>query len=158
MLVVENDQNALAGYLEFIAEAGYTAVGKADGVAALAFTRETVPDIVVTDIAMPGLDGFALAAALHADERMRAVPVIAITGRWNAEMQNNAIAAGLSAIIAKPCMPSHVVAEIDRVLLRSRLMAAVLDAVDNSAQRTVPPLPAAGLRNAVRRRGDNEPA
>jgi CheY-like chemotaxis protein len=154
VLVVEDDANARAGYLEFLTDAGFVAVGQPDGTAALAFARDTVPDIVVTDIAMPALDGFALAAALHADERMRAVPVIGITGHWNAEMQSKAVSAGLSAMIAKPCVPSHVVAEIDRVLTRSRLMAAVLDAFDNSPLRTVPPLPAAGLRNAVRRRGD----
>ncbi len=153
VLVVEDDPNALSGYLEFLTEAGFVAVGQPDGTAALAFARDTVPDVVVTDIAIPGLDGFALAAALHADERMRAVPVIGITGRWNAEMQGQAVAAGLSAMIAKPCVPSHVVAEIDRVLRRSRLMAAVLDSVESGSPRTLPPLPAAGLRNAVRRRG-----
>lgn len=155
MLVVEDDANALSGYIEFLTAAGFVAVGQPDGTAALAFASGTVPDVVVTDITMPGLDGFALAAALHADERLRAVPVIGITGRWNAEMQTKAISAGLSAMIAKPCVPSHVVAEIDRVLRRTRLMAAVLDSFDNSALRTVPPLPPAGLRNAVRRRGDS---
>lgn len=153
VLVVEDDPNALSGYLELLTAAGFVAVGQPDGTAALAFAQHTVPDIVVTDIAMPGLDGFALAAALHGDERMSAVPVIGITGQWNAEMQSRAVAAGLSAMIAKPCVPAHVVAEIDRVLRRSQLMAAVLDSVDNGAPGAVHHLPAAGLRNAVRRRG-----
>jgi PleD family two-component response regulator len=122
--------------------------------AALAFAQETVPDIVVTDIAMPGMDGFALAAALHAHERTRAVPVVGITGRWNAQMQSDAVTAGLSAMIAKPCMPSHMIAEITRVVRGSRLMAAVLTAMENGPLRSVAPLPPAGLRNAaLRRRG-----
>ena len=154
VLVVDDEPNALSGYVEFLTAAGFVVVGQPDGTTALAFAQHTVPDVVLTDISMPGLDGFALAAALHGDERMRAVPVIGITGHWNAEMQSRAVAAGLSAMIAKPCVPSHMVAEIDRALRRSQLMAAVLDAFDNSALRTVPPLPAAGLRNAVRRRGD----
>lgn len=152
VLVVEDDANTLEGYLEFLTAAGFVAVGQPDGKAALAFARQTVPDIVVTDIAMPGLDGFALAAALRMDERTRAVPVVGMTGRWNAEMQNEAVAAGLSAMIAKPCMPSHLVAEIDRVVRRSRLMTAVLNAAQNGPLRTVTPLPLAGLRNAVLRR------
>lgn len=156
VLVVEDDPNTLAGYVEFLTAAGFTAVGHTDGPSALAFTAETVPDIVVTDISMPGMDGFALAAALHAGDRTRAVPVVGMTGRWNAEMQTEAVATGLSAMIAKPCMPSHLVAEIKRVVRRSRLMTAVLNAVDDSALRTVAPLPPAGLRNAVlRRRGSS---
>jgi CheY-like chemotaxis protein len=153
VLVVEDDSNALSGYLEFLTAAGFVAVGQSDGASALAFVNHTVPDIVVTDLTMPGLDGFALAAALHADARLRAVPVIGITAHWNAEMQAHAVAAGFSAMIAKPCIPSHVVAEIERALRRSQLMTAVLHAVDNSGLRTIAPLPPAGLRNAVRRRG-----
>jgi DNA-binding response OmpR family regulator len=152
VLVAEDDPNALAGYLEFLATAGFVAVGRTDGKAALALALETVPDIVVTDIAMPGIDGFALAAALHAHESTRLVPVVGMTGRWNAEMQNDALRAGLAAMIAKPCMPSHLMAEIERVLRRSRLMAAVLNTVNNSSLKTVSPLAPAGLRNAVLRR------
>jgi PleD family two-component response regulator len=154
VLVAEDDPNTLAGYLEFLTSKGFVAVGHTDGAAALAFAQQTVPDIVVTDIAMPGLDGFALTAALRMHERTRAVPVVGMTGRWNAEMQSEAVAAGLSAMIAKPCMPSHLVAEIERVVRRARLMAMVLDSLDNTALRTVTPQPVAGLRNAaMRRRG-----
>lgn len=152
VLVVEDDAHTLAGYLEFLTAAGFVAVGQPDGKAALEFTRHTVPDIVVTDIGMPGLDGFALAAALRMDERTCAVPVIGVTGRWNSEMQNEAVAAKFAGMIAKPCLPSHLVAEINRVVRRSRLMAAVMTAVDNGPLRTAPPLPPAGLRNAVLRR------
>lgn len=152
VLVVEDDPNTLAGYIEFLTVAGLAAVGHTNGPDALAFARETVPDIVLTDIGMPGMDGFALAAALHADDRTRAVPVVGITGHWNAEMQSRAVTTGLSAMIAKPCIPSHLVAEIKRVVRGSRLMAAVLTAMDNGPLRTVAPLPPAGLRNAVMRR------
>ena len=152
VLVVEDDPNALAGYVEFLTAAGFVAVGRPDGIAALAFAAETVPDVVVTDIAMPGLDGFGLAAALHDDDRTRAVPVVGMTGRWNAEMQSEAVAAGLSTMIAKPCMPSHLVAEIRRVVRGSRLMTAVLTAMDNGPLRTAAPMPSTGLRNAVLRR------
>ena len=48
----------LSGYLEFLGRSGYVATGSADGKEALGLAVETVPDIVVTDINMPGLDGF----------------------------------------------------------------------------------------------------
>ncbi len=152
VLVVEDDPETLAGYVEFLTTGGFVAIGRKDGASALDFARETTPDIVVTDIAMPGMNGFALATALHADELTRAVPVVGMTGCWNAEMQSQAVAAGLSAMLAKPCVPSHLVAEITRVVRRSRLMAAVLTSMDVGPPRTVAPLPLAGLRNAVLRR------
>jgi CheY-like chemotaxis protein len=152
VLVVEDDSNTLAGYVEFLTAAGFVAVGHTSGADALALARETTPDVVLTDIGMPGMDGFELAAALHSDPRTRAVPVVGMTGHWNSQMQNRAVATGLSAMIAKPCIPSHLVAEITRVVHGSRLMAAVLTAMDNGPLRTVAPLPPAGLRNAVLRR------
>lgn len=63
---------------------------------------ETVPDIVVTDIAMPGLDGFGLAAALRADRLTKHVPLIGMTAHWTAEIQSEAQRAGFSAMLLKP--------------------------------------------------------
>ena len=47
VLVVEDDPNSLAGFVEFLTEAGFAAVGRSDGTSALAFARETTPDIVI---------------------------------------------------------------------------------------------------------------
>jgi PleD family two-component response regulator len=149
VLVAEDDANALSGYLEFLTSSGFVAVGRNDGRAALDLAIETVPDIVLTDITMPGIDGFALAAALRAHPRTRMVPVVGMTAHWNAEMQNDALRAGLSAMIAKPCVPSHMVAEIERVLRRARLMAAVLN---SESPKTPSALMPAGLRNAAMKR------
>ena len=95
VLVAEDDPHALSGYLEFLGRSGFVASGSADGKEALGLAVETVPDIVVTDINMPGLDGFALAAALRADRRTRHVPLLGMTGHWTTEMQNEAQRAGL---------------------------------------------------------------
>ena len=107
-------------------------------------------DIVVTDINMPGLDGFALAAALRADRRTRHVPLLGMTGHWNTEMQIEAQRSGFSAMLAKPCMPAHLLAEVERVLRNAKLMSAALGTVTVGAEPALP----VGLRNAVlRRRG-----
>ena len=106
---------------------------------------ETVPDIVVTDINMPGLDGFALAAALRADRRTRHVPLLGMTGHWNTEMQIEAQRSGFSAMLAKPCMPAHLLAEVERVLRNAKLMSAALGTVTVGAEPALP----VGLRNAV---------
>ena len=146
VLVAEDDPNALDGYLEFLGRAGLVASGSADGQEALGLAVETVPDIVVTDINMPGLDGFALAAALRADRRTRHVPIVGMTAHWTAEMQNEAQRAGFSAMLLKPCLPAHLLAEVERVLRHAKLMNAALGHVTVGVEPALP----VGLRNAVR--------
>ena len=148
ILVAEDDPHALSGYLEFLGRSGFVATGSADGKEALGIAVETVPDIVVTDINMPGLDGFALAAALRADRRTRHVPLLGMTGHWNTEMQIEAQRSGFSAMLAKPCMPAHLLAEVERVLRNAKLMSAALGTVTVGAEPALP----VGLRNAVLRR------
>ena len=148
ILVAEDDPHALSGYLEFLGRSGFVATGSADGKEALGIAVETVPDIVVTDINMPGLDGFALAAALRADRRTRHVPLLGMTGHWNTEMQIEAQRSGFSAMLAKPCMPAHLLAEVERVLRNAKLMNAALGTVTVGAEPALP----VGLRNAVLRR------
>jgi CheY-like chemotaxis protein len=148
VLVAEDDPHALSGYLEFLGRAGFVASGSVNGTEALGLAVETVPDIVVTDIMMPGLDGFALAGALRADRRTRHVPILGMTAHWTAEMQSDAQRAGFSAMLLKPCLPAHMLAEIERVLRHAKLMNAALGTVTVGAEPALP----VGLRNAVRRR------
>ena len=150
VLVAEDDPHALSGYLEFLGRSGFAASGTGDGQEALDIAVETLPDIVVTDINMPGLDGFGLAAALRADQRTRHVPIVGMTAHWTADIQSEAQRAGFSAMLLKPCLPDHLLAEVERVLRHSKLMNAAL-----GQQATVGADPAmpVGLRNAVRRRG-----
>ena len=148
VLVVEDDPHALSGYLEFLGRSGFVASGSSDGKEALGLAVETVPDIVVTDISMPGLDGFALAAALRADRRTRHVPLLGMTAHWSTEMQNAAQRAGFSAMLLKPCLPAHLLAEVERVLRHAKLMNAALGHATVGAEPAMP----VGLRNAVRRR------
>jgi CheY-like chemotaxis protein len=148
VLVAEDDPHALSGYLEFLCRSGYLASGSGDGKEALGLAIETVPDIVVSDINMPGLDGFALAAALRADRRTRHVPLLGMTGHWTTDIQNDAQRAGFSAMLLKPCLPAHLLAEIERVLRHARLMNAALGPATVGAEPALP----VGLRNAVRRR------
>jgi DNA-binding response OmpR family regulator len=148
VLVAEDDPHALSGYLEFLGRSGFAASGSANGQEALGLALETVPDIVVSDINMPGLDGFALAAALRADRRTRHVPLLGMTGHWSTEMQIEAQRAGFGAMLLKPCLPAHLLAEVERVLRHAQLINAALGHVTVGAEPALP----VGLRNAVRRR------
>ena len=116
VLVVEDDAHALSGYMEFLASEGFEPVGAADGNQALGLALERPPAAVVTDISLPGLNGLALASALRHDERTRGVPILALTAHWSADITSRAAEAGIIAVLLKPCLPSHLVAELRRVL------------------------------------------
>lgn len=117
VLVVEDDLSTLSGYVEYLTDAGFDATGFADPSRALATAFTTPPAAVVTDITMPGMDGFSLAKALHQDTRTRHVPVIGLTANWSAEVKTRAAAAAMRTILLKPCSPAHLVAELERALL-----------------------------------------
>jgi DNA-binding response OmpR family regulator len=116
VLIVEDDMHALSGYVEFLTAGGFDPIGVANGAEALLLASQHPPAAVVTDITLPGLDGFALAAALHAEARTRSVPVIGLTAHWTAEIHLRARDASMQVILAKPCVPAHLVAELQRFL------------------------------------------
>ncbi len=150
VLVAEDDAHALSGYVEFLSTAGFVAYGRGDGQQALSTALQVLPDVVVTDIAMPGLDGFGLAAALHADARTRHVPIVGMTAHWTAETQSDGLRAGFSAMLLKPCLPTHLLAEIERVLKQKQ--ADLIAAETARAAAEIEPAVPVGLRNAVLRR------
>jgi DNA-binding response OmpR family regulator len=125
VLVVEDDGHALSGYLEFLAIAGFAAQGMPDAREALPQALRHPPGAVVTDITLPGMSGFEFAAALRADMRTRNVPVIGLTAHWTPDVRARAVEVGMHAVLLKPCTPSHLVAELERVLARRAPATAV---------------------------------
>ena len=125
MLVVEDDANALSGYLEFLGAAGFDPTGVSNAAEALPMALRHPPAAVVTDISLPGMNGFDLAAALHCDMRTRHVPVIGLTAHWSPDIRTRAVDVAMQAILVKPCVPSHLVAELERVLERAKFLEAL---------------------------------
>ncbi|MEO6236352.1 MAG: response regulator [Vicinamibacterales bacterium] len=146
VLIVEDDSDALCGYVEFLTAAGFEATGLANGAAALLLALENPPAAVVTDITLPGLTGFELAAALRADPRTRRVPIIGLTAHWTADVHSRARKAAMQVVLSKPCIPGHLLAEIERVLGRSR----ALDSVGAARPRRMA-LPTLTIKHALSR-------
>lgn len=116
VLIVEDDTNALSGYLEFLAVAGFEPTGISNGAEALRMALNDPPDAIVTDIALPGMTGFKLAAALRSNDRTKHVPIIGLTAHWGPELHVTAASVAMHAVLLKPCVPSHLVAELQRLL------------------------------------------
>jgi CheY-like chemotaxis protein len=120
VLLVEDDTTAREGYVEFLERAGFRVAQSDNAEEAYALSKTLGPDIVVTDIALPGRDGFSLAADLRVQAVTRGIPVVAITAYWATDVRQRADHAGITAVLLKPCQPQHLVAELHRVLQRPR--------------------------------------
>ncbi len=120
VLIVEDDANALSGYLEFLTVAGFQATGVSDGAEALQIALRNPPDAIVTDIALPGMTGFNLAAALRSNDLTRHVPIIGLTANWAPELHATAVSVSMHIVLLKPCVPAHLVAELERLLAHAK--------------------------------------
>ena len=89
----------------------------ADGAAALAAIRAHRPDLVLTDVMMPNLDGFGLLRALRADPATRATPVIMLSARAGEEAKVEGLHAGADDYLVKPFSARELVARVETHLL-----------------------------------------
>jgi two-component system chemotaxis response regulator CheY len=88
-----------------------------DGVDALnQLDQGLTPDIVITDINMPVMDGMALIKRLRDDERFREIPIVIITTEGGAGDRARAFALGVTAYITKPIQAPKVLVEIEAIL------------------------------------------
>ena len=99
-------------YLEF---AGYEVAVARDGFEAVDCALRVHPDVVIMDLAMPGLDGFETTQRLKALEATRGIPVIALTAHGELPREW-ALTAGCAAYLKKPCYPHDLAVEIAAVL------------------------------------------
>src|SRR6266852_525369 len=96
---------------------GHTVNEAADGVEALESARQTRPDLIIADVAMPRLDGFALVQTLRSDPDLAKIPVIFYTAS-NREAESRVIAkaAGVEHLISKPSDPEVILDTVNAVL------------------------------------------
>ena len=116
ILIVEDDQETRQFYSDAFARSGFRIDQAHNGHQALEKALESLPDLIVTDIAVPGLDGIELCRRLRADERTRAIPLLAITGYGDRHYVDRAMLAGANSVLTKPCDAERLVTEARRLL------------------------------------------
>jgi len=103
VLIVEDEPFACKLWATNLRSAGLGVLEASDGLRGLARARSERPDLVTTDVALPGLDGFELAEALSQDEHTRRIPLIFLSGRAEAAAAARAYGLGAVAFLTKPC-------------------------------------------------------
>lgn len=119
LMIEDNAQNRyLAGFL--LEASGWEMVHAEDGPSGLALARMVDPVLILLDIQLPGMDGYAVARALRADPRSAAVPIVAVTSYAMAGDRERCLASGCDGYIEKPIDPQTFVALVERFVPEAR--------------------------------------
>jgi len=113
LLIEDNEQNRyLATFL--LEKHGYRVVSARDGPSGIEMARTVRPDLILLDIQLPLMDGYAVASALREIESLRDIPITAVTSYAMVGDREKALAAGCTGYIEKPIDPETFVAEVER--------------------------------------------
>jgi two-component system, cell cycle response regulator DivK len=126
VLVVDDYQDAREMYAEYLSFSGFRVVEAGTGTEAVEKALALRPDVILMDLSLPGMDGWAATRQLKSDERTRRIPVVALTGHALAGASEGARLAGCDAFVTKPCLPDELVVEVRRMLRREDGTSAIV--------------------------------
>jgi len=115
ILTVDDSRTMRDMLMLALSEAGYNVVQAEDGVHGLEVLETTEPNVIVTDINMPRMDGYGFIKGVRSHEQHRAVPILVLTTESDAEKKDRARRAGATGWIVKPFDPVKLVDAIRRV-------------------------------------------
>ena len=108
----------------------------ADGQEALEAIRANRPDLILTDVMMPNLDGFGLLRAIRSDAELRDIPVIMLSARAGEESRVEGLDAGADDYLVKPFSARELIARVSSLLELTRVRQEALVALRDSERRT----------------------
>jgi two-component system, cell cycle response regulator DivK len=112
LLIEDNEQNRyLTTFL--LEQHGHRVVSAPDGLRGIELARTLVPQLILLDIQLPTMDGYAVAQALRGIESLRDIPIIAVTSYAMVGDREKALSSGCNGYIEKPINPDTFVAEIE---------------------------------------------
>ena len=117
VLIVEDDPGTRLMYRDHLIHSGFRIVDAHNGHQALAKAQEFRPNAVLTDLAVPGMDGFEFCRALQRLPSMRDIPILAVTGHPEYLNEPDRFRlAGISRVLAKPCSTELIAQELTRLI------------------------------------------
>jgi PAS domain S-box-containing protein len=134
-VLLADDNADMRNYVRHLLADGFEVTAVADGEAALSCARRRVPDLIISDVMMPGLDGFALLRELRADPRTREVPVLLLSARAGEEARVEGLLAGADDYLIKPFSAKELLARINSHLDLARLRRDARTALAESEAR-----------------------
>ena len=137
VLIVDDVPENLSLLHDALDDTGYTVLVATNGEAALQRARQSLPDVILLDAVMPGIDGFEVARRLKGDFATQHIPIVFMTGLTETEHVVAAFTAGGADYVTKPIRPAEVLARIAAHVQNARQMKQARSALDAFGQATV---------------------
>lgn len=139
LLVVDDEPNLLVAVAACLRGEGYEVTTARSGREALVRLAGTMPDLIVSDIRMPGMDGYTLARHVRSSARTALVPLVFLTAKDETADRIEGFRNGVDAYLTKPFEPDELVAVIKSILARvERTHAEIARLVGDSNERREP--------------------
>ncbi|MHC5734748.1 ATP-binding protein [Nostoc sp.] len=126
-ILLADDNVDMRDYLKRLLSQQYEVESVPDGLAALDSARARVPDLVLTDVMMPGLDGFGLLQELRSDPQTRKVPIILLSARAGEEARVEGLEAGADDYLTKPFSARELLARVEAALKMARIRQEAME-------------------------------
>jgi DNA-binding NarL/FixJ family response regulator len=118
LLVVDDEPNLLRAVAACLKAEDYEVSTARSGYEALMHLAQSVPDLIISDIRMPGMDGYKLARQLRASQRTALVPIVFLTAKDETADRIEGFRAGIDAYLTKPFEPDELIAVVRGILAR----------------------------------------
>jgi signal transduction histidine kinase len=102
ILIIDDEADFCQVLIRCLSKQGYTVVAASDGMAGVGLAAETLPDLIVCDLNMPGMDGYAVLAALRRDPKLADIPLIFLTGQSQPSQVRQGMNLGADDYLTKP--------------------------------------------------------
>lgn len=140
LLVVEDNADVTA-YIAAILQESYKVITAEDGAEGLAKAVECIPDLILSDVMMPNMDGFELCDRLKKDERTSHIPIVLLTAKADMPSRLEGFEQGADAYLAKPFHAEELLLRVRKLIeSRANLQQYYLALVD-SGEKTEAPIP-----------------
>jgi two-component system, cell cycle response regulator len=139
ILVIEDNKENLELMAYLLNAFGYQVLVAGDGQEGLEAARRELPDLILSDLQMPKLDGFEVARAVRQDPRLAKLPLVAVTAYAMRGDRDRVLEAGFDGYISKPIIPEEFVGQVERFLGPGQhATAAPWAAIEGHAQAPPP--------------------
>ena len=129
-ILLADDNADLRSYIgRLLTDRGYEVEAAVDGMAALELARASRPDLLITDVMMPRLDGFGLLRALRADPELRDLPVVMLSARAGEEAKVEGLDAGADDYLIKPFSARELLARVSAIIAMASIRREAKEAV-----------------------------
>lgn len=126
ILVVDDEAKLLKAVAVTLRGEDYDVMTANNGAEAIISLSKTVPDLIVSDIRMPGMDGFQLAKTLRQNARTEMIPIVFLTAKDERKDRLQSLRSGVDAYLTKPFDPEELLVVIANILNRVERMSAEL--------------------------------